>query len=158
MSTPNLSQISDDVKARFWARVERCGSEECWSWTGGLSGRGYGEIWVDGKKVIASRLSWMIGNGRTIPAGLFVCHTCDNPKCVNPAHLFVGTQSENINDAARKGRLVVPVKSHLTESDVREMRQLRAAGATQRDLCSRFKLHRSSFYRIVTGQRWKHVA
>jgi len=90
---------------RFWDKVELIPFHECWEWTGGGS-RGYGQIQdtVLGRLRRAHRVSWEIHCGQ-IPAGLFVCHHCDNRKCVRPSHLFLGTASDNLMDASRKGRL-----------------------------------------------------
>ncbi len=92
----------------FWDRVSK--SDDCWEWTGKLS-HGYGVIQRgrEGQKILAHRYSWTIHNG-AIPDLLLVCHHCDNPSCVRPDHLFVGTHADNLADARNKGRLSSPAK------------------------------------------------
>lgn len=94
----------------FWTRVDR--SEGCWHWQGKRDSNGYGLIQLHrgARRQLAHRISWQLHFG-AIPNGLLVCHHCDNPPCVNPQHLFVGTQSDNLWDASRKGRLSVPGKA-----------------------------------------------
>jgi hypothetical protein len=97
------------LEGRFWPKVDTTG--DCWIWTGVRDGYGYGRIWrgdfvLDGgttKEVRAHRVAWSLVNG-AVPAGLDVCHRCDNPPCCNPAHLFLGTRSENMLDAGVKSR------------------------------------------------------
>ncbi len=91
------------LEQRFWSKVERRSADECWPWTGGAT-RGRGAIRHQGRQLIAPRVSWIIANAREIPDGLCVCHSCDNPLCVNPGHLWVGTQRDNIQDMYAKGR------------------------------------------------------
>lgn len=89
----------------FWDKVDKSGGvDSCWVWTGALNANGYGSAYIDGKRVIASRHALSLKLGRAIRPGFFACHTCDNPPCVNPAHLWEGTQSENMRDCSAKNR------------------------------------------------------
>lgn len=89
---------------RFWNKVQK--TETCWNWTGAKR-KGYGVIKIDKKSIATHRLSYVMHKGQ-IPKGLLVCHSCDNPSCVNPDHLFLGDYSDNMLDAIDKDRLVVP--------------------------------------------------
>ena len=94
---------------RFWAKV--CKTNGCWTWTASKNPHGYGQIRLSGKLTLAHRVSWTIHNG-VIPEGLFVLHICDNPPCVRPDHLFLGTQKDNIRDAVAKKRHSMLPKTH----------------------------------------------
>lgn len=104
MSTYEIQDpmLGEHYTALFWSRIRRTPS--CWLWTGNAQ-RGYGRLKVAGRMLRAHRLSWLIHNtARRVPDGLNVLHHCDNPLCVNPAHLFLGTCGDNNRDRAAKGR------------------------------------------------------
>lgn len=88
----------------FWAKTDIRTDNECWNWQASTLRKGYGRFSVRKVLVQAHRFSWMLANGRGIPAGLQVLHSCDNPRCVNPNHLSIGTNGDNVRDCVAKGR------------------------------------------------------
>lgn len=98
---PQLMKLYDF--SRFLQRVEIGNELDCWEWTGDLNQSGYGRFFLNGERMGAHRASYILENG-SIPNGLFILHKCNNRKCVNPAHLVAGTQSENVQDTVRAGR------------------------------------------------------
>jgi hypothetical protein len=111
--------------AKFLARTAIRSKDECWNWIGNKSPDGYGFVFLDGKSILAHRFSWRVYIGK-IPKNLCVCHHCDNPSCVNPKHLFLGTIADNNHDMCKKGRCITPEpKKKLTEELVIKIRSLR---------------------------------
>ncbi len=96
---------------RFWSNISLEPNSGCWLWAGDYASGGYGRIMVAGKRIKAHRLSAQAFLGLGVDDARIVCHRCDLPACVNPGHLFLGNQQDNMSDAARKGRLVAPVYS-----------------------------------------------
>ena len=103
VSTPRAVATTDAaLLRRFWAKVDKSG--DCWSWTGAKINWGYGQFRVGKDHMLAHRCSYEHATGETIPDGMMVCHRCDVPACVNPAHLFLGTAKDNMQDMLTKGR------------------------------------------------------
>jgi len=98
-----MNSYEERLRVRFWEKVRKI-KKGCWEWVA-VTAHGYGRISVRGVMVLAHRLSWIWANGE-IPKGMFVLHKCDNPTCVNPNHLFLGTKKDNTQDCIRKGRFV----------------------------------------------------
>lgn len=138
--------------ARFWDKVAL--GEQCWVWTANVNHRGYGRVLYRGKVQQAHRVAWEMVHG-PIPDGLFVLHHCDNPPCVNPDHLFVGTHSDNMVDAVRKGR---HARAKVTEADVRDIRTARASGEGVRALARRYRVDPKTIRDLLGHENWKHVA
>lgn len=93
------------IEERFWTKVDKRGPDECWPWVGSKDSKGRGYLSFKEKTYIAPRLAWQFAHKRELGA-LFACHSCDNPICVNPAHLWAGTGRENWQDAVNKKRIV----------------------------------------------------
>jgi hypothetical protein len=96
-------KFTDEQIKRFWAKVDKKSENECWEWTAGRDSSGYGNFKLNGKTITASRLSWIIKNGPILNSCV-VCHSCDNPPCINPGHLFLGTVLDNSIDMVKKNR------------------------------------------------------
>jgi len=99
--------IDDKTLLRFMNKVKFFEPGKCWEWTGYIRKDGYANFWVKNKVFLAHRFSYLIAKG-DIPRDMSVCHSCDNPKCINPDHLWLGTHAENMKDCAKKGRIVNP--------------------------------------------------
>ncbi len=129
-------------------------------WTAGRRGDGYGAFGIWPKQVGAHRYSFELHNG-PIPDGLVVMHSCDEPLCVNPAHLSLGTQRDNQDDSVRKGRRKPGSQNSqakLTEAQVIEMRKTYAdGGITQKELATRYGVSHALVSFIVTRKAWKHI-
>jgi hypothetical protein len=110
MAAQSLLDLARAAEHRFWPKVDKRGPDECWPWTAGTDGFGYGRLQIgsrsDGARLNARahRLSWCLANGRDIPPGLLVLHRCDNPPCCNPLDPFLGTDADNVADRGAKGR------------------------------------------------------
>lgn len=149
--------------ASFWAKVDKDG--ECWLWTSAVRGRGYGVFHarLPGGRwrcIGAHRAAWVLCRGVLPDESISVCHRCDNPSCVNPAHLFLGTNIDNIRDRDAKGRQARgerQSKAKLTEERVVALRLARAAGVMTRDLAREFGISQWNVCFICQGRGWKHV-
>lgn len=157
--------MDEKTAARFWSKVDRRGPDECWLWTGTRHNWGYGMFTEPRtkKRFGAHRAAYAEKVG-PIPPGMFVCHSCDVPACVNPAHLFLGTHVDNMRDMVAKGRgrtggvrgERMP-NAKLTPEDIREIRRRLAAGHTGVDIGVAFGIHHRYASMIARRKRWAHV-
>ena len=155
---------------RFWSKVDRSNADGCWEWTAAKSPFGHGNFHCQNQMHRAHRISWVVTHGE-IPNNSFVLHKCDNPKCCNPQHLFLGTQSDNVADMISKGRnvkssqLSLIMKTHaargdrngmakLNQSDVNGIRLLLRAGMLQKDIASLFSICQQSVSDIKLNRYW----
>lgn len=144
---------------RFMSYVDKRANDECWPWTGGHDSKGYGAFKVNGKQMGAHRVSFIV-HGKGDPAGMVVRHVCDNPDCVNPHHLLIGTHADNARDRVERGRGCHgdghPL-ARLTADIVIEARQRRANGEETVDMAREYGVKYLALYRAIHGVTWKHV-
>lgn len=145
-----------NILAHFWSFVKRAKANECWPFLGPVYSHGYGVFHFGRERNRAHRLSWMLSRG-PIPDGLVVCHSCDNKLCVNPSHLFLGTQAENIHDSVQKGRKRAWGLQKLNAAHVRAIRARVAAGEPQKAVAADFGISRNHVSSIVNRACWAHV-
>lgn len=160
-----MSSLSS-LEERFWAKVNKAdGIEKCWEWIAYKDTKGYGHFHKAGRGGMAKahRVSYEISVG-PIPAGLLVCHKCDNPSCVNPWHLFLGTDKDNSDDKMKKGRFkkVYPQgekngNAKLTETQIKQIRARLATGETQSLIAADYGVSGTTISRINRAVRWGHA-
>lgn len=152
--------VSDMMLDRFCQKVNKAGADECWPWAGAKNQYGVG-MFSGGNQ--APRVSWMLANGASNPVGLVVIHTCNNPACVNPRHLQLGTRKENIQNERARGRRTHATgkdvkSSKLTDDDARNIREKYNSGAaSMRQLASLYGVSQPVIWSVVHNRTWKHA-
>jgi len=149
---------------RFWNKVDKRGSEECWNWHAAKNSAGYGNFWFDGGFKLAHRVAYRLENKEN-PGGMCVCHSCDNPACVNPNHLWLGSHKENMEDMSHKSRHNAPdppnssgenhPNSKLSNKEVKEIRRkYEETKVTQYDLANEYSVSQTTIGEIVRGEKY----
>lgn len=151
-----MAMVADE---RYWGHVDPSGPTDCWLWTGPLYVTGYGQWNVNNKSLYAHRAAWEIHNKREIPPKMMVRHSCDNPRCVNPAHLSIGNQKDNMHDMVSRGRQSKGESrplSKITEADALAIISMRGR-VSQSVLARRYGMAQPSISDIQTGRRWGYL-
>lgn len=157
------------LEGRFWGKVNRKSEDDCWEWVGAgaKTKHGYGRINVNGRMRQVTHVAWELAYGEPVPVGLVVRHTCDNPLCVNPHHLLLGTRSDSVASAIAKGSLKVKVQEgrkfsdefnpsrKLTQSEVDDIRsRYKDGNVFQRELAEEYGVTRANISLIIRGKTW----
>jgi hypothetical protein len=139
------------LEHRFLSKIKKV-SSGCWEWQSTLQQQGYGHFWFEGRQMMAHRMAYQLFRGE-IPRGILVCHTCDNPRCVNPEHLFLGTSKDKAIDRNQKFRNWGRRK--LSDEAVREILELIKEGnLVQREIAAKFGVNQDCISRIKQGRRY----
>lgn len=169
-----LAEYRSNTNDQFWSRVDKSGGPNaCWPWTGSLK-NGYGRFYLKGHDNSTHRYAYELING-PIPKDLFACHHCDNRRCCNPTHVFIGTCKDNIQDAISKGIMPYGNKhwtrlhpelicgehnpsAHLTAEQVQTIRLLYKQGHTNMaDLGRQYKVTRKTIARLIQRKTWQLI-
>lgn len=157
-----------DLAIRFWSKVDVRGPDDCWPWMAATDSYGYGKFGYDGQMTVSHRVAFYLSNGYFSP--VFTCHSCDNPPCVNPKHLFEGTNQDNVDDSIAKGRKPRGEKhaavtrygeqhgcAKLTAENVRNIRIAVQNGSTHRSQAEKYGVVRKAISLIISGKNWRRV-
>lgn len=151
-----MATFDSKTADRFWSKVSKKVEPPCWTWTGALFTTGYGQFRFPHKNARAHRVAWELINGK-IPKGMHVLHTCDNPRCVRPSHLYVGSNQDNVDDKLRKGRQPFGEWHGVSKLSVEKVEAIRArATENLRVLAAVFKVSKATVWRVVRGINWTH--
>lgn len=136
---------------RFFTKFQQ--GDGCWEWKCGLTDKGYGQFWVKPQNILAHRVAYILEYG-PIPEGMHVCHHCDNRKCVKPTHLFLGDNQANVTDKVTKGRQLTGENHPMAKLTLDEVKQIRAAEGSQRQIAKRFGVTQATVSDILLRKIW----
>lgn len=148
----------DTPEIRFWSRVVKGNPDQCWEWQGCVGSHGYGAIQINKRKWLTHRYAYYLTTGKD--STLHILHSCDNRRCVNPAHLREGTNTENVQDAVDRGRTAKGERNggaKLKEWQVIEIKKRLATGESPTSIAPDYYTDPRNIYRIKQGVRWTHV-
>lgn len=150
---------TQDYPKTFWERVQKGHRDDCWPWTLGTSKAGYGRMSVNSRPNLCHKLAWEYAHQRPLPPGRFALHTCDNPICCNPDHIYPGTPKDNSRDAVTRHRLARGLgerwgRAKLKNADIPAIRARAAAGEPQEAIAASFGVCAPHISRILSGKRW----
>jgi hypothetical protein len=161
-----LNKSKLNYKEKFWTYVDKKSNNKCWEWKKSLTKTGYGKYWYNNKCHLSHRLAYIFAFGN-IPQNKFVCHKCDNPKCCNPNHLFLGTPKQNTDDMIRKQRQqnysnVLYGENHprakLNNNDIKEIRFLHKNKLMKvKEIAKKFNISIPTLECIIYNKTWKHI-
>lgn len=159
----SFKQREKTFDEKFWEKTGVRGEDDCWEWTASRNKKGYGNFYLsignsDSMHILAHRVAYMLSSDTQIPENTMVCHSCDNPPCCNPKHLFLGSNQDNMQDMVNKGRSAGQkgFKAHLKldKNKVAEIRRLRGEGVQVKTLSSMFGIDYSWISKIVNNRIW----
>ena len=155
MTKSRLGQTPRPLAERFWEKVDVLGKDDCWLWLAYKGQQGYGVMTVNGNQRLATHVLFYLRHGYWSPKGRTANHHCDNPSCLNPKHLYLGTNKSNTRDMVQRGRHGM---AKLTVKQVRKIRSLYSDGSiTLRKLGHRFGVAQSQVSLIVNNKSWGHL-
>lgn len=160
-SDGRAARVEAAVSERFWSKVEKRESDECWPWLGHCRPSGYGWFHLRGRPTNASRAAYLLTHGVELSSDDYVCHSCDNPQCCNPAHLWLGDVAANTRDMDKKGRRVVAVRRgkdhHNARLSADAARQIVRSAKSARELAAQYGVTPAAIYNVRKGKAWAHV-
>jgi hypothetical protein len=150
-----------DINMRFWSKVNRRDSKECWNWKATLNKYDYGQIKYSGKLILSHRLVWILIHGE-IPENMCVLHHCDNPSCCNPSHLYLGTHQDNMRDRSSRGRTSRHTgesngRAKLTRNTVMKIRDQIKNGLSYGAVAKMFKISNATIGHIARYETWRNI-